>query len=300
MDEIDIFLILSLLGNSRTPYQVLAERLHLSVNAVHKRLQALNDEGVIQGFTAKPSLYALGAYDVLIYGQSKASPVSEAMKRLASNDSVFWVTVASGNYLYVGCYIRNISELEAIANFVREMGEISEPKVGITTWGMTLPTPAEPFDDLDWRIIYQLKDDSRKPLTEIAEAVNSSAKTVRRHLDDMVGNFYIDLGLAWYPDKGNDIMTIFHAKTRAGGKFDPQGLTGRYLPNLLYAMSFSNLPGEHLLVTWTKSMKELKDLGAKFEAEGVFESVSPNILYTGKIYPTWRDKMTVERGRPPT
>jgi len=300
MDETDILLILSLLVNSRTPYQVLAERVHLSVNAVHKRLQTLIEEGVVQGFTAKPSLYALGAYDVLIHGQSRASPVSDAMKRLSSNDSVYWVTVASGNYLYVGCYIRSIAELEGVAEFIRGTAEIPEPKVGIINWGGAPPTPVKPFDDLDWQIIYQLKDDSRKPLAEIAETVNASAKTVRRHLDDMIQNHYIDMGLKWYPDKGNDIMTIFHARTRPGVRLNQQDFTMRYLPNLLYTMTFSNLPGEHLLVTWTRSMKELKELGERIEREGVFESVSPNILYTGDIYPTWRDKLTEERGKQPT
>jgi hypothetical protein len=127
--------------------------------------------------------------------------------------------------------------------------------------------------------------------------VNASAKTVRRHLDDMIRNYYIDISLRWYPDKGDDILTIFHVRTGPGVKLDQQDLTRRYLPNLLYAMTFSNLPGEYLLVTWTRSMKELKELKARIEGEGLFESVSPNILYTGEIYATWRDKLTEERGK---
>jgi DNA-binding Lrp family transcriptional regulator len=300
MDETDIFLILSLLANSRTPYQVLAERLHLSVNAIHKRIQTLIEDGVIQGFTTKPSLYSLGAFDVTIHGQSRSNSISDTMKELSSNDSIYWVAVASGNNLYVGCYIRSIGELEGVAEFIRDTAKMPEPKVGIINWGAPASKPNDPFDDLDWQIIYQLKNDSRKPLSEIAEAVNASAKTVRRHLDDMIRNYYIDMGLKWYPDKGNDIITIFHTRTRPGVRFDQQDLTRKYLPNLLYIMTFSNLPGEHLLVTWTRSMKDLKELGARIEGEEVFESVSPSILYTGVIYPTWRDKLTEERGKPPT
>ena len=299
MDETDILLVLSLLTNSRTPYQALAERLHLSVNAVHKRLQSLREDGVVQGFTAKPSLYALGGHDVMIHGQSRAIHIPEAMRRISSNDSVYWIAVASGNYLYVGCYARSIGELEGVAEFVRGAAEMPEPRVGIITWGATPPAPVDPLDVLDWQIIYQLKDDSRKPLAEIAGAVNASAKTVRRHLDEMIRSYYIDMSLRWYPDKGDDIMTVFHVRTCPGARIDQQDLSGRYLPNLLYMMSFSNLPGEHLLVTWTRSMKELKELGARIQAEDVFESVTPSILYTGEVYPTWRDKLTEERGKPP-
>ncbi len=61
-------------------------------------------------------------------------------------------------------------------------------------------------------------------------------------------------------------------------------------------MIFSNLPGEYLLVTWTRNMKELRDLGNRIEGEEGFDSVWPNILYTGEIYPTWREKMIDELG----
>jgi DNA-binding Lrp family transcriptional regulator len=301
MDETDVFIVLTLIANSRTPYQVLAERLNISVNAVHKRLQALIDEGIVQGFTAKPGLFALGAFDVMIYGQSRTNSASDTMKRLSANDSVYWVAVASGHYLYVGCYVRHIEELEGIAEFIRQAAEMPEPKVGIVNWGIpNVRPPEEPFDTLDWQILYQLKDDSRKPLTEIAEAVGASAKTVRRHLDAMIKKHYIELSLGWYPDKGNDIMTIFHVKTRPSARLEQRDLSKKYLPHLLYTVTFSNLPGEHLMVTWTRSMKELKELKARIEEEGVFESVIPSILYTGEIYPTWRDKLTEEQGKPPT
>ncbi len=300
MDEVDITLILTLLANSRTPYQELAKRLNLSVNAVHKRVQALIDEGVIHSFTARPHLIVLGAFDVLIFGKSNTASIRDTMRRLSENDSVYWVAVASGNYLFVGCYIRNIGELEHIAEFIREKGEMPEPKVGIVNWGIGAhQAPKGVLDELDWQIIYQLRDDSRKPLAEIAEALNASAKTVRRHLDRMMSKYYVELSIKWFPDKGNDIITIFHIKTSAGKRVDPMEIAKKYSPNLLYTMVFSNLPGEYLLVTWTRNMKELKDLGNWIEGEDGFESVWPNILYTGEIYSTWRDKMLEERGEPP-
>jgi DNA-binding Lrp family transcriptional regulator len=52
MDETDIAINLMLLTNSRTPYRVLAGRLKLSVNAIHKRIQAMIEAGIIRGFTA--------------------------------------------------------------------------------------------------------------------------------------------------------------------------------------------------------------------------------------------------------
>ena len=51
MDEMDI-LIKELAVDPRLPYRDLADRLSLSVNGVHKRIQQLISKGVIVGFRA--------------------------------------------------------------------------------------------------------------------------------------------------------------------------------------------------------------------------------------------------------
>lgn len=58
MDKIDVILIQLLMQNSRRPYRELAEILHLSINAVHKRIQELIKIGIIRNFTAKIDLSA--------------------------------------------------------------------------------------------------------------------------------------------------------------------------------------------------------------------------------------------------
>jgi DNA-binding Lrp family transcriptional regulator len=50
MDEVDIRLCGLLMVNSRTPYRELAEALGLSLQAVHRRIQVMQEVGVIVGF----------------------------------------------------------------------------------------------------------------------------------------------------------------------------------------------------------------------------------------------------------
>lgn len=61
MDKTDIVLSMLLLANSRISYRELAEKLDLSANAIHKRIQSLIDLGIIRRFTTKVSLVALQA-----------------------------------------------------------------------------------------------------------------------------------------------------------------------------------------------------------------------------------------------
>jgi DNA-binding Lrp family transcriptional regulator len=70
MDNTDIILLELLLSNSRMSYGKMAEKLGLSVNAVHKRIQALIETGVIHKFTAKLGPLAVNFVNIFISGTS--------------------------------------------------------------------------------------------------------------------------------------------------------------------------------------------------------------------------------------
>src|SRR5208337_5131930 len=117
--------------NSRTPYHELAAQLGLSINAVHKRIKALIDLGVIRVFTARPSLVYVKVISVWVFGRSAAAHPEDLHLRLKGNDSVYWVANSGGGYIYVGGYLKDLSELDAFLAFVKKEGEIDEPTVGL-------------------------------------------------------------------------------------------------------------------------------------------------------------------------
>lgn len=299
MDKTDIILIQLLLKNSRLQYRELADKLDLSVNAVHKRIQALTESGVIRTFTARINLSAFeGAVPVTVWGRSEAKSVDETLEKLGKNSSIYWVSVAGGNYLYVVAYLQNISELEPYIAFVKKEAQMPDPTVGIPE---LLPPSDTTLYPLDYQIIYALHKNSRKPVSEIAEELGVSAKTVRRRLSRMIREGSIELSIEWYPDVSNDIMTIFHLHLRASADKSKVGplLIKKYAPNTLFLMSFSNLPNLLLCVVWTNTMKELQDIRERFQSEEALESIVPNVLYIGYIFDTWRDELLLEKGALP-
>jgi Lrp/AsnC family transcriptional regulator for asnA, asnC and gidA len=299
MDETDIAISLMLLTNSRTPLRAIAGRLGLSVNAVNKRIQAMVEAGIIRGFTARPSAIVTGALNVYIYGSAMAEPLRDLPSKLSRNESVYWVTQAGGGYIYVGAHVRGLGELSAVSDYVRKTAEMPSPTVGIIDYGGEIKTPPEEvLDALDWQIIHSLSEDSRKPVAEVAKDLDASAKTVRRRLDRMIEGNLIELSIKWYPDVSDDIMGIFHAKLAMNERVDPAELQRKYAPHLLYQLHFSNIPDEHLMFTWTRTMKELKLLKENIEKEPCFRTVAVNILYTGEIFPTWRDSLPLRMGWP--
>ena len=51
-------------ANSRSSYAELAEKLNLSVNAIHKRIQLLIEKGIIRRFTASSSDFCDPVYEL--------------------------------------------------------------------------------------------------------------------------------------------------------------------------------------------------------------------------------------------
>jgi len=302
MDETDLVLSMLLLQNSRTPYRQLADKLSLSVPSVHKRIQAMREAGIIRAFTARVSLFAVGGLHLLVFGRSDAPSSEDVPERLRKNDSIYWVTIAGGNYLYVGAYLKDLSGVESFVEFVKREAKMPDPTVGIEsleTGGPLKPPEERSLDSLDCGIIKSLHEDSRKSISEVADELGVSAKTAGRHLQRMMDGFLIELSMEWYPDASNDIMTLFHLRLKGDadkGKAMAV-MVNKYSPHALFTWTFSNLPGFLLSMIWSNSMKELKDIRARLQNEPFVESIMPNVLYTGRIFQTWRDKIPLERAR---
>ena len=121
-----------LLTNSRLSYRELAEKLNLSVTAVHNRIQSLIEMGIIRKFNAKLTLFAKHGILVFIFGTSKTKSIRDLNPKLEKNGSIYWLAIGGGNFLYIGAYLKNISELEPLVRFVKETAEMPEPTVGLT------------------------------------------------------------------------------------------------------------------------------------------------------------------------
>ena len=297
MDKTDVILCQLLLANSRLSYRELGEKLNLSVTAVHNRIQNLIELGIIRKFTAKLSLLAKNSIHILIYGASKANSIRDLNPKLQQNQSIYWLAVSGGNVLYVAAYIKNITELDGLVRFVKDTAQISEPTVGLTISPMP-PSMKIPKNlqtslcELDYKIVRSLKDDSRKPTSQIAEELCVSTKTVRRRLKRMEDNFLVSLSMDWFPDASNDIISVFHIQTKPDA--DPNAATAiwmKHYPNVLFYWGFSNIPNNYLFMAWTPTTKELRDLRENFEKEPAIQSVSANIMYTGYIFPSWMDEI---------
>jgi len=303
MDRQDITLSLILLANSRTTLRTIAQQLNISVNAVHKRIRALEGQKVIRKFTAKVSHFAAGNIPIQLYGHTGSEVSQETVKVLGNEEHTYWVALAGGNHLYIGAYLKDIGELDRYVSFISQNSGMSDPTVGIIGFVGQPMTPqplAQPtLSDIDYRIIFSLRNDSRRPMTEVAQELGLSAKTVQKHLDRMVAEGSIELSIQWYPDATDDIVSVFHIKTTTSEDKSKvaASLTNKYFPKVLFNFAFSNLPCELMAMTWSNNMRDLKELRDTLQKEKGIQSISTNILFTGYIFDTWRDDLVEAKAK---
>jgi DNA-binding Lrp family transcriptional regulator len=294
MDKTDVLLSMLLLVNSRTPYRELADKLNLSANAVHKRIQSLVNQGIIRKFTTKISLQASGAVTVLLYGTSEAESLDKLHEKLSKHGSIWWLTLGGGNFVILGAYLKRMLELESLTDYVKKEVLVPNPTVGIFSASQSeADTNLEKIlRSIDSQIIYALRNDSRKPIADIAEEVRITAKSVRRRLNTMINKGLIEFSIQWYPDTSNDIFSTVHLRLRPDAKRDEVAhILKGYFPNLLFYYPFINIPNELLCFLWTNTMKQLKEIQQRLVDEKIVASTVPNILYTGYIFDTWRDNL---------
>jgi len=295
LDRIDIALCLTLMSNSRTPYLELAANLGVSIIAVHKRIGAMTKIGIIRAFTAHPSLVSVGAVTVWIYGRSEAPHPSDAHLRLKTDHRTYWVANSGGGFLYVGGYLREISELDEFIDFVKREGGISNPTVGILP-SVSSRGRSESLHPLDYQILASLRKDSRKPSSEVAAEVKASAKTVHRRLEWMMEKGLADFTIDWYPDASNDIVAICHIESASGTDRQKllETMRKNFKQNILVEMIFSNMPNLVVLFLWTNSMKQMEELRERVAASEGAGSITLNVLQVGYMFETWRDRTPLE------
>ena len=192
MDDVDFRLCGMLILNSRISYRDLSDRLGLSLQAVHRRIQVMQAQGVIRGFTAGLSFSYLNAAVAYLFGISEAKSMDRVAHTLSQDDRTYVVLVTGRNRLSIGAVLRDHSELEDYVEFAKREARLTDLTIGLmsmTQVGAERTAVADreaSLTTLDYRIVRALKDDSRRPVEDIAAELRISAATARRRLSRLM------------------------------------------------------------------------------------------------------------------
>lgn len=291
MDELDINIIKELAADPRLPYRDLADRLSLSVNGVHKRIQQLMSKGIITGFRASITPFVTGGGVTALYGHSTSTDLANTIEQLGQHECTTRIIATGGQFLYVDAIVRSNEEQYNYQSFVREVGKINELKT-LAFFMLGEPPAKDPLNKLDYRIINALRTDCRRPLQDVAVEIGSTAKTVKRRIEHMHSNRFISFTMEVVLCSSGDMISIVHAKLRPDRRLEDliPGFIKRKDPHAL-GISASNVEtGLMIFSMWGKDLKELREAERSLNSNDDFEAMYSNLYYDMRIFPTWADK----------
>lgn len=306
MDEIDIRMCQLLSMGPRMAYRDLADQLGISVSAVHARLRALMEEGVVKGFYARVSVGQLGGVVILISGRSTHTSSKDLFAALSLGDTVEEVFVASGMVVYINGVLHNISELDKHVEFVRKAAKLSNMRVGIESYGpygdkkATRGVYEGEMTPLDYRIAESMATDARKPIQDIASEVNVSPRTVKRRLDRMVEQRLPEMSIIWDPYQvASLIITFVDIELEEGTDRDvfASDIAKKFGPKVLVTGMYHNLPTYAISMVWTSIIGDVRDIVDELEKDQRVVSAIPNVGIISTGLTSWRKEAMVKKGK---
>ncbi|MBY9019225.1 MAG: AsnC family transcriptional regulator [Candidatus Lokiarchaeota archaeon] len=290
MDEIDLILMRKLLKNARMTFRELADITNMSVSAVYKRINNLIDDEIIEAFISRPSFLTLKYLTVTIFGTSKAKSMDAISKELEQHENIYGIVIASGKFLMIVGLLRDISELQEFSVFVSRTAQFDDSTIGIVN--LPFITTPEPLTSIDYKILKTLNRDSRKPMTDIADDVGLSVKTVRKRLDRMRENNLAIFTIETSFKAENNLTTVFLIYLNEGTDINStlQYLYEKYSRNVIYVLSYSNIPNFLMMFVWTKTAQDSQKIQEELQTEG-FKDIVPHIFFSLKYYDCWIDQL---------
>ncbi len=136
MEDTDRAIVAALTADGRCSFTDLAERVGLSVSAVHQRVRRLEQRGIIQGYSARVDYDALGlplAAFIAIKPIDPASPddAPDRLKHLTEIEACH--SIAGDEFYLLKVRVAGPSDLERLLTEIREAGMSTRTTVVLST-----------------------------------------------------------------------------------------------------------------------------------------------------------------------
>jgi DNA-binding Lrp family transcriptional regulator len=209
--------------------------------------------------------------------------------------------------IFTQSLLRSISELEGQVEFVKNAAAIPNPlpvgieginQVGDQT-AVRAPKRSIELTTLDYRIVNVLHRDSRRAVTDVAEELGVSAKTVTRRLDRMIDadavefTIQVQIGAA----SGTTGLILFALKPGVDKNQVRKSLNERFGNSILMLMTYSNLPDRLFFMCWAQTAIRISEMVEAVSKDKNVLGVRSYILYNAYWFDTWRDKLVAEKSQ---
>lgn len=123
LDETDVNILKVLQENGRLSFRQIAEKVKVSVPTISNKIAAMENAGVIRGYTAILDTEKLGELSVMITIKAKPSELKMVADKLSSDPQVRSVFLLSNGRTLLNC---TFTEPHMVNEFVTHLGDVPE------------------------------------------------------------------------------------------------------------------------------------------------------------------------------
>lgn len=163
----------------------IAKQVGVSVGAVRDRVSKMEASGVVDGYEICPNLRLMGYESSCYYLKFEDhADVDGFAGKVQSVEGVVGIYTFTEPDMCINIAYRTPSDLHRKLNLLIGLAGKAEL---VKFYDLEMPPAARPLSRLDWRIIKALRGKALRPLSEVADELGVSAKTVKRRFDRMGG-----------------------------------------------------------------------------------------------------------------
>jgi Lrp/AsnC family leucine-responsive transcriptional regulator len=207
LDFIDKQILLALLNNCRITYQELATNHDISSNAIKKRIDKMENTGVIESYAVELSLAMVDAEFAMFFVSTNGTEDSTSfIKELGQHETINYVGELSGSVYIIFCSYQNGSVgLGKVTTFLRVFPFVSK----VDTYPVFMNRgKKKDFSTQELLVLRELLKNPREAVSSIATKTSLPARVIKKVLDDFKTNDYVQLTIRWNLNAGDTITIL--------------------------------------------------------------------------------------------
>lgn len=191
----------------RVTYQELANIHNISANAIKKRIDKLESNGIIESYIVELSYTMVDAErGMLFVSTTGIEDSTKFISELGKNETINYIGELSGSVYIIFCSYQNGSEgLGKVAAFIRAFDFVTKIEIYplFTEKGVK-----RDFSHQELLVLRELVKNPREPVSSIAEATNLPARVIKKILDEFKTNERVMLTIRWNLNAGNNMIFL--------------------------------------------------------------------------------------------
>jgi len=289
IDSKDLEIIKIMNQNSRISMSSIAKKLNLSVNAVKKRIIAMEEERVIQGYTCEliPGVLREETGLARVTISSEIKSIKDVTDTIGSQELVFLVGVGVGNQVVVVFTYRSNSDVLQLEEYIKSQSFV----VNVEIFLLLVPPHRNipEITPVDYKIISILSENGRMSLQKLSERIQISTRTLKKRIDKLIDHNLIYFPLILSPGSSEDLIlfTIFCELTPNANKIVFFQKIMKKYPNSWVGWIVVDKP-ILIFIFFTSHIKDIRNVEDSLKQDPAIVSTETLTGGEGYYYPDWR------------